>query len=220
MGGPPRGLWWGMLLGVGMGVLGARVLAPQTMARPQSPPAEPASTALRQHNATLQQLQAIDRGAQVTLREQIARLTAQNGELNRRLALLRGVLLSDGQAPELGVADLALMPQADGTRFGYRLLLARAASAVPAPTAAKLVGRVQLWLVGAPHAQDIRVAESRLALQHLQALSGVLALPAGFHPQRLRVVVEPSGQASQVFEFAWQELVLAGQPMKAATPLP
>ncbi len=221
MGRPPQGVWWGVLLGVVTGVLGARLLDPQTIARPQSPPAEPASTALRQQNATLQQLQAIDREAQATLREQIARLTAQNGELNRRLALLRGVLLPDGRAPELGVADLVLMPQADGTRFGYRLLLARAGPAASAQTADKLAGRVQLWLVGAPHdPRDIRVAESPLALQQLQALSGVLVLPARFQPQQLRVVVEPSGQASQVFEFAWQELISGGQPMKAATPLP
>lgn len=218
----PQGRWRrlsGVLLGVVLGFLTGLAMGPQVIAPRRQVLAAPASATLRQENATLQQLQAIDREAQATLREQIATLTAQNGELNRRLALMSGVLLPDGQASELGVADLVLIPQADGTRFGYRLLLARVA---PTATDAQLAGRIQLWIAGVSDEQprDIRVAEPRLALQRLQALSGMIVLPAGFRPQRLRVVLEPNGQAPLPFEFGWQELIAASQPMKAVTPLP
>lgn len=116
MAGPPRWVWWCLaslflVLGVLLAVLGG--LDRQA---PQKPPVEPASTTLREENAALPQLQAVDREAQAMLRERIARLTVHNGELNRRLALLRGVLSPDGQAPELGVVDLLLSPQADGGR--------------------------------------------------------------------------------------------------------
>lgn len=197
-----------------MGALDQRAGSP-----PQVVLADPASTALREQNATLRQLQAIDREAQAMLREQIAGLTAQNGELNRRLALLRGVLVPDGQAPELGVADLLLSPQAVEGHFGYRLLLVR----VPPPVSgSKLNGRVELWSLGQldGRPQELRVAQLRLALSRLQTFAGTLALPADFQPQRLRVVLQAQGQVAQAFEFAWQELVAAGQPMTAATPLP
>lgn len=216
---PPRWLWRyvaSFFLGALLATVGAGLLdRPAT----QKPPAESADMALREQNAALLQLQVVDREAQATLREQIARLSAQNGELGRRLELLRGVLEPDGQAPGLGVADLLLSPQADGGRIGYRLLLARVAS----PMAdGKLTGRAELWVLGEldGRAQEIRVAQMRLALQRMQTFSGTLVLPAGFRPQRLRVVLEPSGQTALPFEFAWQELIAAGQPMTAATPLP
>lgn len=197
-----------------MGALDRRASSPS-----QAVLADPASMALREENATLRQLQAIDREAQAMLREQIAGLAAQNSELNRRLALLRGVLVPDGQGPELGVADLLLSPQAADGHFGYRLLLVRA----PLPVSGgKLDGRVELWGIGQldGRPQELRVAQLRLALSRLQTLAGTLALPAGFQPRRLRVVLQAQGQVAQAFEFAWQELVAAGQPMTAATPLP
>lgn len=216
---PPPWVWRcaaSLFLGVLLGTVGARLLERRG---PQKPPAQPTDMALREQNAALRQLQAVDREAQAMLREQIARLSAQNGELGRRLALLRGVLAPDGQAPELGVADLLLSPQADGRSVGYRLLLARVAS----PLAdGKVTGRAELWILGEldGRPQEIRVAQLRLALQRLQTFSGTLVLPAGFRSQRLRVVLEPRGQAPLPFEFAWQELIAAGQPMTAATPLP
>jgi len=216
---PPPWVWRcaaSLLLGVLLGTVGARLLDRRV---PQKPPAQPTDMALREQNAALRQLQVIDREAQAILREQIARLSAQNGELSRRLALLRGVLAPDGQVPELGVADLLLRPQIEAGRVGYRLLLARVAS--PA-TDGKLTGRAELWSLGEldGRPQEIRLAQLRLALRRLQIFSGTLVLPAGFRPQRLRVVLEPSGQAPLPFEFAWQELIAAGQPMTAATPLP
>ncbi len=189
---PPRWVWRcvaSLFLGAALATVGARLLDRRV---PQEPPVESADMALREQNAALRQLQVVDREAQAVLREQIARLSAQNGELSRRLALLRGVLAPDGQAPELGVADLLLSPQADAGRIGYRLLLARVAS----PLAdGKLIGRVELWSLGEldGRPQEIRVAQLRLALQRLQTFSGSLVLPAGFRPQRLRVVLEPSG---------------------------
>ena len=216
---PPRWVWRcvaSFFLGALLATLGVRLLDRQA---PQTFPIEPADMALREQNAALRQLQLVDREAQAVLRDQIARLSAQNGELNRRLALLRGVLAPDGQAPELGVADLLLRPQIEAGRVGYRLLLARIAS--PA-TDGKLSGRAELWSLGEldGRPQEIRVAQLRLALRRLQTFSGTLVLPAGFRPQRLRVVLEPRGQAPLPFEFAWQELIAAGQPMTAATPLP
>lgn len=216
---PPPWVWRcvaSLFLGVLLGTVGARLLDRRV---PQKPPAQPTDMALREQNAALRQLQVVDREAQAVLREQIARLSAQNGELSRRLALLRGVLAPDGQAPELGVADLLLSPQVDGGRIGYRLLLARVASSV---ADGKLTGRAELWSLGEldGRPQEIRVAQLRLALQGLQTFSGTLVLPVGFRPQRLRVVLEPRGQAPLPFEFAWQELIAAGQPMTAATPLP
>ena len=219
---PPRWVWRclacvcaGALLGAwGTGALHRRSAAP-----PPTIPAESASTALREENATLQQLQAIDREAQATLRERIAGLVAQNGELTRRLALLRSVLVPDGQAPELGIAELLLSPQAIEGKFGYRLLFVR----VPPPaTAGTLNGRVEVWSLGQMDGQpqELRLAQLRLVLPRLQTLAGTLALPAGFQPQRLRVVLQPRGQATQTFDFAWQDLVAAGPPVTATTPLP
>lgn len=219
---PPRWVWRcliGVCAGALLGALGMGVLDRRASPPPPALPADPVSLALREENATLRQLQAIDREAQAVLREQIAGLAAQNGELSRRIALLRGVLVPDGQAPELGIADLALSPQPAEGHFGYRLLLVR----IPPPASGgKLNGRVELWsfgqLDGRP--QELRVAQLRLALPRAQTLAGTLALPARFQPQRLRVVLQAQGQAVQVFEFAWQELLAAGQPIKAATQLP
>jgi len=219
---PPRWAWQCLAcacLGALLGVLGATALHGQSGAPPQAVTAESASTALREENARLRQLQAIDREAQATLRERIAGLVAQNGELTRRLALLRGVLVPDGQTPELGIAELLLSPQAVGGQFGYRLLLVR----VPPPASGgTLNGRVEVRSLGQMDGQpqELRLAQLRLALPRLQTLAGTLALPAGFQPQRLRVVLQPRGQAEQVFDFAWQDLVAAGPPMTAATPLP
>ena len=219
---PSRWVWQCLVcafLGALLGVLGARALYGRSAARPQAVTAEPASTALREENATLRQLQAIDHEAQATLRERIAGLVAQNGELTRRLALLRSVLVPDGQAPELGIAELLLSPQAIERKFGYRLLLVR----VPPPaTAGTLNGRVEVWSLGQMDGQpqELRLAQLRLALPRLQTLAGTLALPVGFEPQRLRVVLQPRGQATQTFDFAWQDLVAAGPPVTATTPLP
>lgn len=186
---------------------------------PQVIVADPANTALREENVRLHQLQAIDREAQSLLRTQIADLAARNSELNRRLALLRGVLVPDGQAPDLGVADALLTPQAAEGHFSYRLLLVRVP---PAASADNLNGRVELWSLGrlGDQPQEIRVAQARLALLRLQTLAGTLALPVGFEPQRLRVVLHAQGRPTQAFEFAWQGLLNAGQSMTAATPLP
>lgn len=219
---PPRWVWRCLVsvcAGALLGALGVGVLDRRASSPPPALPADPVSLALREENATLRQLQAIDREAQATLRERIAGLVAQNGELTRRLALLRGVLVPDGQAPELGIAELLLSPQAVDGEFGYRLLLAR----VPPPAkAGTLNGRVEVWSLGQRDGQpqELRLAQLRLVLPRLQTLAGTLALPAGFQPQRLRVVLQPRGQAAQTFDFAWQDLVAAGPPVTATTPLP
>lgn len=219
---PPRWVWRCLVsvcAGALLGALGMDVLDRRASSPPPALPADPVSLALREENARLRQLQAIDREAQAVLREQIAGLAAQNGELSRRIALLRGVLVPDGQAPELGVAELLLTPQAVDGEFEYRLLLVR----VPQPAKpGTLNGRVEVWSLGQRESQpqELRLAQRRLVLPRLQTLTGRLVFPAGFRPQRLRVVLQPRGQAAQTFDFAWQDLVAAGPPVTAATPLP
>jgi hypothetical protein len=173
---------------------------------PVAPPVESADAALREEVATLRQLQAVDRQAQSMLRQQIARLTAENGELIRRLRLLQRVLVPDGLAAEIGIADLRLAAHEQSQRAGYRLLLARA---IAPQDASKLVGRVELWASGMQQgrAQQLRVAQLPLALQRVQHVTGIFALPADFSPQALRVEILPRGQAPMSFEYVWQELI-------------
>jgi hypothetical protein len=174
-------------------------------APPVLPPAEPADASLREEIASLRQLQAVDRQAQSVLRQQLTRLTAQNGELNRRLLLLQRVLVPDGLPASLGIADLRLAAHEERQRVAYRMLLARA---MAPQDSGKLVGRVELWAVGLQQGrmQQLRVAQLPLALQRVQHVAGTLALPADFSPETLRVEVQPRGQAPMYFEYAWQEL--------------
>jgi hypothetical protein len=173
---------------------------------PIVPPAAPADAALREDIATLRQLQAVDRQAQSVLRQQLTRLAAQNGELNRRLLLLQRVLVPDGLPASLGIADLQLAAHGERQRIAYRMLLARA---IAPQDIGKLVGRVELWAVGLQRGrtQQLRLAQLPLALQRVQHAVGTFALPADFSPETLRVEVLPHGQAAMYFEYAWQDLI-------------
>jgi hypothetical protein len=198
--------------GLAVGVL----MAASQRLPPAAPlPGEPADAALREEVATLRQLQAVDRQAQSMLRQQITQLTAQNGELNRRLLLLQRVLVPDGMPAAVGIADLRLAVHGQSQRTSFRLLLARASAP---QDAGKLVGRVELWVTGVQQgrAQQLRVAQLPLALERVQHVTGSLALPADISPQALRVDVLPRGQAPMSFEYAWLELIDgAGAPSSA-----
>lgn len=108
------------MAGVALALAGAAL---QRAPRPVS--VESPSVVLREEAARLRELRTIDREAQVLLRRQIADLTAQNGDLRRRLALLRGVLVADAHTADLGVADVQLAPSGERGQVAYRLLLAR-----------------------------------------------------------------------------------------------
>lgn len=195
------------LIGIAVGLLaggaGGWRRAPE-----QSPADAAALAALRAQNAQLKQLQLIDREALAVLRAQMVELAARNADLERRFDLLRGVLLPQGRQPELGVGDVTLTRQ--GADIAYRLLLVRVAAGDRAP---RLDGRVRLWALdeGADEASSgALLAEQPLSLRRLQVLSGSGALPDRFVPRRLRVVLEPNGQAPRRFEFPWHEAVTMG----------
>ncbi len=203
------GVLIGALVGLGAGWL---LVRQPSLSGPPSVPDAHAGRALLRENAQLRQLQAIDRQAQISLRETVAVLTARNAELKKRLGLLRGVLLPDGRAGEVGIADLTLTRQADGVRFGYSLLLARGAH--PAMKT-KLTGRVELWLLGGSPDEPVsqRVADLPLVAQQLQTLTGAFKVPGGYQPQGLRVVIAPTGQLPLATEFGWQELLANNDPL-------
>lgn len=195
------------LIGIAVGLLAGR--AEGWRRAPVQPPSEaPELAALREENARLKQLQLIDREALTVLRGQMVELNARNADLEHRFDLLRGVLLPQGRRPELGVGEVTLTRQ--GGDIAYRLMLVRVAAGDQAPL---LGGRVRLWALD-EDADDassgILLAEQRLSLRRLQVLSGSGALPARFAPRRLRVVLEPNGQAPRRFEFPWHEAAAMG----------
>lgn len=189
------GMVGGLLLGRTDGVGGVHT---------QSPPIDSERlAALREQNAQLKQLQLVDREALATLRGQMVDLNARNADLERRLDLLRGVLLPHGRSPELGVGEVALTRQ--GADIVYRVLLVRVAAG---DQASALVGRVRLWALdeGTDDASPgTLLAEQPLSLRQLQVLTGSAAVPARFAPGRLRVDLEPAGQEARRFEFPWRE---------------
>jgi hypothetical protein len=176
-------------------------------------------TRLREENAALRQLQEVDREAQAVLRHQLAGLSAQNGELRRRLRVLRDALVPDGQLPNLGVGDLQLAARGADAQITYRLLLV---GAPPPGGVGKLLGGVELWGVGEldGRAHEVRLARLTLAIERLQTFSGNVTLPVGFRPQRLRVLLEPRGQPALPFEFVWQDLMATDAPVAAETSSP
>ncbi|GAB4351697.1 MAG: hypothetical protein Kow0073_07000 [Immundisolibacter sp.] len=199
----PGRAWVATLLGIAVGLLAGRLVDGLWRA-PVQPSAEVERlVALRQENAQLRQLQLIDRRALTVLRGQLAELNARNADLERRFDLLRGVLLPQGRRPELGVGEVTLNRQSGD--IAYRLMLVRVVASSQAPL---LVGRVSLWALGegAEEASSrLLLAEQPLSLRRLQVVSGSGTLPADFVPRRLRVVLEPSGQAKSRFEFPWHE---------------
>jgi hypothetical protein len=200
------------MAGVALALAGAAL---QRAPRPVS--VESPSVVLREEAARLRELRTIDREAQVLLRRQIADLTAQNGDLRRRLALLRGVLVADAHTADLGVADVQLAPSGERGQVAYRLLLARTP-----PATGKMGGRVELWGVGEQEGRprEVRLVRTALALPRLQNLSGRLTLPDGFRPAQLRIVLVPRGRTPLMFEYAWAGLIAGEAPMPAATSLP
>lgn len=177
------------------------------------------SARLREENAALRQLQVVDREAQVVLRRQLAELAAQNGELRRRLRVLRDALVPDGRLPDLGVGDLQLAARGADALIAYRLLLV---GSPPAGGGGTRVGRVELWGVGEldGRAHEVRLARQPLAIERLQAFSGNVTLPVGFRPQRLRVLLEPRGQPAVAFEFVWRDLLATDASVPAGTSSP
>ena len=195
------------LLGIAVGLLAGHVEG-LWRAPVQSSPELARLAALRQENAQLKQLQLIDREALTVLRGQLVELNARNADLERRFDLLRGVLLPQGRRPELGVGEVTLTRQ--GGDIAYRLMLVRVVASGQAPL---LAGRVRLWVLD-EEADDassgVLLAEQPLSLRRLQVLSGNGTLPVRFVPRRLRVVLEPSGQAPSRFEFPWHEAAPTG----------
>lgn len=211
-GGRPGRIVAAALIGIAVGLLAGR--ADGLRRAPEQPRADAAVlAALREENAQLKQLQLIDREALAVLRGQMVELNARNADLERRFDLLRGVLLPQGRQPELGVGEVTLTRQ--GADVAYRLLLVRVAAGAPAP---RLGGRVRLWALD-DEADDaspgMLLAEQPLSLRRLQVLSGSGALPDRFVPRRLRIVLEPNGQAPRRFDFPWREVATTG-----ATSLP
>ncbi|WP_440940388.1 DUF6776 family protein [Immundisolibacter sp.] len=199
------------LAGVFVGVVAGQLVGWATGLRgvetPSPVDAEPL-VALREQNALLRQLQLVDREALVVLRGQMVDLNARNADLERRLDLLRGVLLPHGRTPDLGVGEVTLTRHAG--EVAYRVLLVRVAAGDDAPA---LAGRVRLWLLGQEAGGDAQpallLAEQSLSLSRLQVLSGAGPVAATFAPQRLRVDLEPKGQAPRRFEFPWREALAA-----------
>jgi len=200
------------MAGVALALAGAAL---QRAPRPVS--VESPSVVLREEAARLRELQTIDREAQALLRRQIVDLTAQNGDLRRRLALLRGVLVADAHTADLGVADVQLAPSGERGQVAYRLLLARTP-----PATDKMGGRIELWGVGEQEGRprEVRLVRTALALPRLQNLSGRLTLPDGFQPAQLRIVLAPRGRKPLMVEYAWAGLIAGEAPMPAATSLP
>ncbi|WP_029889439.1 DUF6776 family protein [Polycyclovorans algicola] len=172
---------------------------------------------LRDELAFLRQSQQVESEATQLLRTELGDLQGELLELREQLAFYRGIVSPDVIKAGVRVHGLKLSPVGGTPRYRYELVLVQAVR-----RQGSAEGQFKLVVEGVRDGRPVTVAwhelreESdemqRYDFQYFQEFDGMIKLPAGLKPQRIRVQLIPDGSAPAVEEvLEWRRSVLAAE---------
>ncbi len=157
----------------------------------------------------------VNRASLEQVRLELARMEARMAEQQRELHLYRNLLVDSGESPGLYIGDLELRAGETRRQFEYRLAVRRKG------TLTRTVDvRVSLTIDGVregePHTLSLNAVdpfrdepERRVRFRYFKILSGILEIPAGFTPEKVRVEVatdEDDHNDEKVFDWLVEEV--------------
>lgn len=133
------------------------------------------------------------------LRQENKNLLENIAVLEDQVALYKRLLSPRGvTAAGLNADRLDLHAGATPQQVSYRLLLTQASSNV-----ANVAGVVEARIVGGGQSVALPVGDNRFGFQYFQSLTGEWQIPAGFHPERVDIVLRPGKGAPVQKSFRW-----------------
>lgn len=170
---------------------------------------------LRDELAFLRQTQQVESEATGLLRAELSELQRDIIELREQLAFYRGIVSPDVVKAGVRVHSLKLAPTGAGPRYRYELVLVQAVR-----RQSSAAGHYELVVEGVRDGKPLTVnwgqlrdggdAVRRYGFQYFQEFDGMLLLPLGFKPQRIRVQLIPDGSAPAVEEvIEWRRAVMS-----------
>ncbi|MAY26993.1 MAG: hypothetical protein CMK02_11950 [Polycyclovorans sp.] len=172
---------------------------------------------LRDELAFLRQSQQVEAEAAQLLRGELERLQSELLELREQLAFYRGIVSPDVVKAGVRVHSLKLAPTGVTPQFRYELVLVQAVR-----RQGNAAGQFKMVVEGVRDGRPLSVSWPELSegrdelpkygFQYFQEFDGLIKLPAGFKPQRIRVQLIPDGSAPAVEEvLEWRRSVLAAE---------
>lgn len=133
------------------------------------------------------------------LRQENMNLLENIATLEDQVALYKKLLSPRGAAASLSVDRLDLHLTNHAGRVTYRLLLTQASN-----SAVNVAGVLEAKIIGGGQSVVLPVGDNRFAFQYFQSLTGEWQLPAGFHPERVDIVLKPGKGAPVQKSFRWE----------------
>ena len=170
--------------------------------------------ALREKLAALEQTSRVDGEAYAAVREQLRTLQGENLELREEIAFYRGIVAPGEASTGLGVQSLEFRAGPAPRVFHYKLVLTQTLSKSSA-----IHGEVRLTLNGVKGGKPVSLGWDQVAagqgaalafqFKYFQKFEGDLALPEGFKPQSVQVVVDPAGKGGEAVtrRYDWSNVV-------------
>lgn len=164
---------------------------------------EKEKVALTAHAARLERASQIDRAAVESIKAEVTALQEERAALKREVAFMKA-LVSGEATEELWLEKPRLSDAGDG-RFLFDVTLTK-----PPDDDGTVTGRVVIEVIGQADGKTERVDMKSLTqgsrtnigirFKNYQKLSTDMVLPKDFEPQKIEVVVEPSGDVYKPFK--------------------
>ncbi|WP_369856322.1 DUF6776 family protein [Candidatus Thalassolituus haligoni] len=157
-------------------------------------------TDLTQHVGILEKGGEVDRYAADSVRGSIRSLEQQVDDLEQDVAFYKSIMDPDAVEKGLRIHDLQLVGLNDG-RYQYRLMLTQVADngdTIAGTITANVVGLNDKGVSATvPLVQLDATFTGKFRFRYFQELSGELALPDGFTPQKVNVVAQSTGKKAR-----------------------
>lgn len=173
---------------------------------------------LAQRNTLLERADRIDRESIGHLRKDIEEREARIQQLEEELAFYRNLVSPSDTGPSMDVRGMSLTPVAGNSRrFRYELVLTQVNGGDR-----YVKGRVDLSLSGRGLSGESSLAAEEFLVdgesatnfqfKYFQTLVGMIEIPEGFTPARVRLKVVPAGGRLEAIEeqFTWKSLISGG----------
>lgn len=175
---------------------------------------EAVNAELRERIALLERSGDIDLEARERLQQNLASMQDEVLELREELAFYRGIVSPDNGEAGLRVQSFRVQPGPDRDMFHFRLVLIQAIK-----HDRRASGEITVQFHGQRGGEAVSLPLSDLVMnnadkltysfKYFQDFEGDFRLPDNFQPQRLEVIVTPSGRGDETISrsFAWDDII-------------
>ncbi len=164
---------------------------------------------LRDELAFVKRSQEIDSQTCGHVRGSLDALQAEVLDLREQVAFYRGIVSPEATRAGVRVYSAKLEPTGSGPQFRYELVLIQSVR-----NERSVAGRMAVVIEGLREGKTVSIDLAQLSqgldenllfsFKYFQEFEGVMTLPPGFKPRRLRITLQPEGGAGPVEEaFDW-----------------